>query len=864
MILKKYNKLLLFLLFSIFPILLSAQSTTIRGLVRDSISHEPLSYASVFLLGTDKGTRTDADGNFSITVREPVSQIRISTLGYVETIIAVKSQDVNELVVDLRPSTYELSEVTVKPKREKYSRKNNPAVDFANKLIKRKKVGDPRENDFYNYETYEKMTFALNDFSEEQKEKWLYRKFQFIFNYVDTSEVSGKPILTVSVKERLSETHYRKDPESEKVIVSGIRREGIDELVDQESLQAFISDVMREIDIFGGDIPLLQQRFVSPLSTIAPTFYKFYLLDTIPVLGERCIDLAFTPFNSESAGFTGHIYVPENDTTYFIKRVKLSVPKDINVNYVDQIYVEQDFVRDAAGNRQKVKDDMIVEFSLTSFTQGLYARKINTYSNFSYTEPEDSEVFKIGGSEFVKEEALMQPEAFWKDNRHMPIKEKENAVKQMLEQLRQNKAFYYTEKVIGALIAGYIPSSKENSKFDFGPMNTTLSGGDIEGLRMRVGGMTTANLNPHLFARGYVAYGTKDGRFKYSIDGEYSFNKKKYHPREFPVHSIRLRYSYDLDELGQHYLYTNKDNVFLSLKRRYHTKATYLRKAEFNYQNELRCGFSYNLGFRHEIQTGNAGKVIRFNRELQQSFGDATQTTFIHTKDFKQAYIDLNLRYAHNEKFYQTKSDRIPINLDAPVFTLRHSFGFKGFLGSRCDYNFTEIGVQKRFWFSAFGYLDMIVRAGKVWNEGVPFTMLCVPNANMSFTIQPESYALMNSMEFINDQYVSWDFVYNANGIILNRIPLIRYLKWREVFAFRGLYGTLKPGNNPAISDNPALFDFPAGCKPMKNMPYMEASVGLDNIFTILRVDYVFRLSYFNQGPGCPNHGPRIALHFSF
>ena len=839
---------LFFVLGLILPVKVSAQQqTTIRGVVRDSVTQEPIPYVSMFLKGSQMGVMADENGKFDLTVKVNFLNAVFSSLGYKDKNVFVKKGSDNELIVDMVPSDYRIKEVVIRPKKEKYSKKNNPAVAFVNKLIDRKKQFDPKNHDYYSYEKYEKMTFALNDFSEEQKKKWLFKKFQFIFDYVDTSEVSGKPILTVSIKERIVDDYYRKHPETEKSVVTGVKRAGIDEIFSQESIQQFCNDVFREVDIFGNDVTLLSNRFVSPLSNIGTAFYKYYLLDTIPVNGELCVDLGFVPFNSESFGFTGHIYVPVADTTdYFIKKVKLNVPKDINLNYVENMTIEQDFIRDRNGSRLKTKDDMIVEFKIMPATQGLYVRRLTTYKGFDFNAPEDLTVFNFDGRERTTDDALVKPEAFWVDNRHVPVKQKENSVNRLLSRLREVPAFYYTEKVLGILISGYIETGKD-SKFDFGPMNTTISANEAEGARFRVGGLTTANFNPHLFMRGYAAYGTKDGKFKYSGEVEYSFNKKKYHSREFPIHSIKLSHTYDINQLGQHYLYTNKDNVFLSLKRKADNKITYQRKTQLAYLSEFNGGFSYGINLSHEIE--QATKWVKFET------GNGT-----YHKDFQQAFAEVTLRYAPNEKFYQTKSNRFPINIDAPIFTLSHKFGFKGILGSDYNLNHTEFGVQKRFWFSAFGYFDAILKAGKEWNK-VPYPLLIIPNANLSYTIQPESYPLMNAMEFINDQYVSWDLTYNANGALFNRIPLIKYMKLREVVSFRGLYGSLSKKNNPMNDDS--LFRFPNGSNVMDDMPYMEVGVGLDNIFTILRLDYVWRLTY-RDTPGVSKSGLRLALHFTF
>lgn len=824
------------------------KNTIIKGYVRDSITKEALPYVAIYLKGSDSGVMTDADGRFSITTSVNFISMEISTMGYRTKNVFVNKGEVNDIVVDMVSTGVSLKELVVKPKKEKYSKKNNPAVEFVKKLMERKRECDPKNHEYYNLEKYEKLTLGLNDFSEKQKKNWLMKKFKFIFEYLDTSEVSGKPILTVSVKEKISDYHYRKSPESEKELVKGIKRTGIDEAFDQESVQRFLEDVFREVDIFHNDVTMMQNRFVSPLSNIGVNYYKYYLSDTIDVDGVKCIELSFSPFTPESFGFLGRLYVPLGDSTMFIKRVKLNVPKSINLNYVQSITIIQDFQKAPDGTRIKTKDDMTVEFQIMKSTQGLYARRMTMYKNQNFDRPADFDIFNKEGKQIVTADASYMPDEFWKENRQVPIKKNESSIKNMLARLREVPAFYWTEKVITVLVSGYIQTGKD-SKFDFGPMNTTVSGNPVEGARFRVGGMTTANLSKHWYARGYAAYGTTDKKFKYSGELEYSFNEKKYHSREFPIHSIKLSHKYDVDQLGQHYFFTNMDNIFLALKRKEDNKMTYLRKTNLDYTLETESGFSLALGFEHDIQ--EATKWLPF----EDGYGNVW-------RNFTEAGFNITLRYAPGEKFYQTKSYRIPINLDAPVFTLTHTYVPKGFLGSLYTVNKTELSIQKRFWFSAFGYTDIILKAGKVWSE-VSYPNLLLPNANLSYTIQPESYSLMNAMEFANDQYLSWDLTYWANGAIFNRIPLVKYMKLREVFSFRGLYGKLKDSNNPEFNNNLFRFPLDTHCQPMGKEPYMEVGVGLDNIFTFLRLDYVWRLTY-RDVPGIDKSGLRIQLHFTF
>lgn len=828
--------------------------TKIHGLVRDSVTREPLPFVNVYLKGSDLGVVTDSKGEFRIETKANFLALQISSLGYKTRDVYVKKGTVNNITVNMVPDDDEgatvLQEVVVtKKNKAKYSKKNNPAVELMEKIRKAYPKTDPKNHDYYSYDKYEKMVFALNDFSPEEKDNWFTRKFDFIFEFCDTSELSGKPILPISVKEKSSKMMYRRSPGADKEVVQGRRSTGIDDVFNNESIQRFLDDVFREIDIYQNDITLMQNRFVSPLSHIASNYYKFYLQDTIMLDGKPHIELTFVPHNPESFGFNGRLYVEKEDSNYFIKKVVMQVPKAINLNYVKNIYIVQDYEKGANGERNKVNDDMTVEFEIIPGTQGLYARRHTGYRNFSFDKEEELEkYYEQEGKTFVQDFAMVQPEQYWRDVRQFPIKTNEESMKSLLAKLRQVPAFYWTEKVVVVLVSGYIKTGKE-SKFDFGPMNTLISANTAEGARFRIGGITTANLSKHWFARGYVAYGCRDHKFKYGGEVEYSLFAKKYHSREFPINSFRLRHEYDLNQIGQHYLFTNADNIFLSWKRQPDTKVTYRRRTIFEYKMERRGGFMFTLGLKHDIQ--EPSRWMPF----ENGFGDVL-------KRYTSAAFTLTLRYAPGETFYQTKTDRIPINMDAPVFQLTHEFGPKGFLGSNFCTNRTEFSVSKRFWFSSFGYADCMLKAGKIWST-VYYPALMWPNVNLSYTIQPESFTLMNAMEFANDQYFSWDLTYWGNGVLFNRLPIIKYLRLREVLSFRGLYGKLSERNDPSLHNDLLQFPFDAFTASMKKQPYMELGVGIDNILTILRIDYVWRLTY-RDTPNVDKSGIRVQLHFTF
>lgn len=827
----------------------NAPITHLKGLVRDSVTHEPLPYASYLLVGGGIGGLTDENGRFEVKTGKSFSMVEVSLLGYTSKRVPARRRTASDIVIDLAPDGVQLNEVVVTKQKDKYSKKNNPAVELLNRIISAKELTDPRRNDFYNYNKYERINIALNDFNPDSGQNSLVRKFKFLKDHVDTSEVSGHPILNISTREKSSQIHYRKNPKDEKEYVTGIRRVGLDDFLDQQSLQTFYEDVLREIDLYGNDVTILQNKFVSPLSRIAADFYKFYINDTIEMGNELCIELLFVPRNSQTFGFTGRIYVSTADSTMFIKKVTMGVPKDINLNFIDKLYIEQEFDRAPDGSRLKTRDDMTAEMSIVPGMQGMYVRRNTAYSDHDFARRSDEkELFKPMERIVEMKDAINKTTEFWDDHRLIPMSDSESNVESMVTKLRSMPLYYWTEKVVKILVSGYIQTGK-NSKFDVGPMNTTISGNTIEGLRMRAGGMTTANLSKRWFMRGYGAYGTKDHKWKYRGEVEYSFHDKTYHSREFPIHSLRATQMYDVDMLGQHYEFTNADNMFLSLKRKSDTQMTYHQVSQLEYTLELRNNFSILAGFKFERQESTV--YMPFTNGFGRSFGH-----------YDQAQWSLQLRYAPGEKFYQTKSYRIPINFDAPIFVLTHTYSPKNFLGSMFDVNKTEMSIQKRFWFSAFGYTDIILKGGHVWSRSA-YPNLLLPNANLSYTIQPESYSLMNAMEFINDSYAGWDVTYYANGTIFNYIPYFKKLKLREVFSCRGLFGHLSKRNDPAYND--MLFRFPADAhtQKMNHTPYVEVGVGVENIFKFLRVDYVWRLTYLDN-PGIDKSGLRIALHFTF
>lgn len=819
----------------------------INGIVVDSLSHDPVPFASVKLKSAGWGKLTDGSGKFSLEGIQKGDTVVVSAMGFTPKVYVYDGRKTNlryEIVAD----GVKLNEVVVRPKKEKYSKHNNPAVDFVNRIRQSYDAIDPRRNPYYGFDKYERITIALNNISPESNKNLILKKFDFLREHIDTSEVSGKPILNISTREKRSHQYFRKNPHSEKEMIEGVSQAGLDDFLDEENMRTLYEDFFNDIDLFQNDIYLLHNKFVSPLSKIGPDFYKYYLTDTVAVDGEQCVELSFVPHNSQSFGFTGKVYVPVADTTMFIKKVVMNVPKEINVNFIDQLYINQEYDKAPDGSRLLMRDDLTVELSVMSGMQGLYFRRNTAYENHSFNPADEAYVYDLPGRSTMASGSTYRDDAYWESARLITMRKSERMVSEMATEVRRVPLYYWGEKILKIFALGYINTSKD-SKFDIGPVNTMFSHNSVEGYRFRLGGMTTANLSKRLFFRGYGAYGTKDHKWKYGGELEYSFVDKRYHPREFPIHALRFSASYDVDMLGQHYAFTNADNMFLSFKRKDDYQMTYLRTMKLAYILETATNFSLTASVFSDRQ--EASPYMTFVNGNGRIFSHYTETGF-----------SVELRFAPGEKFYQTKTGRVSISPEKPAVMLSHTYCPKGFLGNPFEINKTEISFSKRFWLSAFGYVDGIIKGGHLWSQS-PYPNLIMPNANLSYTIQPESFAMMNPMEFMTDSYAMWDVTYWANGAIFNYIPLLKKLKLREVFSFRGFFGHLSRKNRPEL--NSELYRFPeiANYEPMSHTPYMEAGVGIDNIFKILRVDYVWRLTYRDR-PGIDKSGVRIALHFTF
>ena len=633
-----------------------------------------------------------------------------------------------------------------------------------------------------------------------------------------------------------------------------------------DMLGTVLQDVFTNVNIYDDDIRLLQRRFTSPIAKEGLNFYKYYLMDTLTVERDTCVHLTFVPQNSQDFGFTGHLYVLK-DSTYAVKKCVMNLPKKTGVNFVNQLDIVQQYEQLPNGNWVLMDDDMLVDLSLVKSMGGLQVQRTTKYSNYKF-DPIEQRLFRLKGSVIKEADMLSKSDEYWAEVRQVPLTKTESSMDVFMNRIEQIPGFKYIIFGAKALIENFVETTgpKKPSKVDIGPINTMISNNYVDGLRLRLSAMTTANLNPHWFLSGYGAYGFKDHRWKYSGTLTYSFNKRDYVVWEFPKHFISATYSYDVMSPMDKFLFTDKDNVFVSFKTTTVDQMSYMRDVAINYELETPTGFGVKSMLRHRNDEPTGNLKYWANNSSADKMPLPNEKP-IH--DITTAEASVTLRYAPGEAFVNSKQRRIPVSLDAPIFTLTHTAGFKGVLGGEYNFNRTEASIWKRVWLpSSWGKVDISLKGGAEWNT-VPFPLLILPEANLSYITQRETFCLINNMEFLNDRFASLSLSYDMNGKLFNRIPLLKKLKWREMIRFRTLWGTLTDKNNPFKSNNPDLFLFPMRDGQYTShvmdpkIPYMEASIGVYNIFKLLHVEYVHRLTY-RDNPGINKWGIRFMVLMVF
>lgn len=824
--------------------------TVVQGVVTDAISNQPMQYVTVVFKG-GRGTITDSLGRYTLrssSVATPIVQvIYVGYKTFSKNIIVGTTQTL-DVVLETDPKA--TNNVTVSSnKRAPYRNKGNPAVELIRRVIQNKSINRTEHYDFVQYDQYEKLEVSISNVSEKLTKKKLLKNYQFLLENRDTTKVEGKSLLPVYLEETLSKKYFRKKPEKTKTIVTGEKRVNFGEYIDNGGVSSYLNRLYMDIDIYDNDIPLFTYQFLSPIADLAPTFYMYYIRDTITdANGQKLIKLYFTPRNTNDLLFRGNMWVTL-DGNYSVQKMNMFLSKNANLNFVREMHIDLDFEKSEDNRYHLSKSNIMADAAVTkNSASGFFGERTVSYKNFQINKPLPDSIYD--GPALVKlPNADQHPDDFWVTGRHDTLTRTEAKIYTNIDSLEKMPSFRRTMAIATFLLAGYTSFGP----FELGPAAAFYSFNPVEGFKLRLGGRTTPKLSKRLYFEGYGAYGFKDDRWKYFLSTTYSLNNKSIY--EYPLNYIKVGYQHDTKIPGQELQFVSEDNFLLSFKRGKNDKWLYNSNFKVDYVHELANHLSYSLGFKNWKQEP-AGAIIYTKQEA----GVDVNVNKIITSEFSA-----ELRWAPHEQFYQGKVYRIPIINKYPIFTLRFIAGVKGIWNSQYNYQNISARFEKRAYMSQLGYSDIIAEGGYIFGK-LPYPLMTIHRANQTYAYQLNSYNLMNFQEFVSDHFAAISIDHHFNGLFFNRVPLLKKLKLREVVSVKILYGGVRNENKPNV--DPSLIKYPTfegvpTTFSLEKKPYIEGSVGVANIFKLIRVDLVRRFNYL-ENPFVARIGVRARFKFDF
>lgn len=781
-------------------------------------------------------------GRFDLTVGNTDSLVQFRMMGYRTQVVELATlRSPRRMRVKMEPTANTLQTVNVTAKRERrerYRRKNNPAVELVKQVIEHKNQNDILTSQtHFSRQVFDKLNTCLDHFHPDFETHLFWKHFPFVEKYIDQAEFDGAEILHFSIDERMHQQEFIQGRLL--TLTTAARADGVDANLKQEGLEEDLDLLFAPVNIYANEISLMSVHFVSPLSSnLANTFYHFYITDTTYIEGRRCIELTFVPANRASFGFVGTMLIVD-DGSYAVQRYSLRVPETVDLNFVRDLNVIQHYERDSLGRYLPTRGDTYARFYIGKRLRQVYAHQLHLCHNYAFDSlavPVPDTLFPALTTHVTLPSAPKVRRKQWNEQRPIQLTMAETFLDSMRYELMRIPSIRYTVRTLEALVTGYIPTSsnRDSSRLDIGPLYNFVSHNGIEGTRLRFGGMTSALLNNRNFADGYIAYGIDDHRFKFNINLYHTFAPKRRWPKTAPVGYITLHAGYDVESPGLSFDTYDRDNIIMWSDQQ--TPAQYVADLQLRLRKDWpnHIGLNTSVGAQHITPTS----LLNYYRITP------TGTERVNNIDYGQWSTSLSFSpksITGNNR--SGEGSLLNLSGNSISMTLSHEMGLlDGFY-----YNRSTANISGRLWLSAFGYVDMRARGGYIWNQ-VPMPKLFTPSSNTSAIYSQYAFNTMRPMEFMMDRYAQLQVSYHLKGLILSRLPLIRRLRWREVVGFNILYGSMSDKNraDKTRPDHAGLYLLPAGAQFLTNQPFMEYSIGIENFLKVMRIDYVRRLSYLD------------------
>ena len=811
----------------------AAAQVRVSGIVVDE-QDEPVPFANIIFKGSTQGTISNENGTFYLESDATYAELEVSFVGFETRLVPLEAVNMDMRIV-LSETSNQLDEVTLYT--GKMPKKNNPAVDILKKIWRKKRRNGLYLYDRYEFDKYEKIEFDLNNIDEKLMNRKVFDGLEMVFDQVDTSKITGKVYLPIFINESVYKT-YGKNIYPRKVSSKLIANKNSG-YSDNQALIAFLKQLYVDFDIYENYLLFFDKKFSSPLSRLGPEVYNYVLTDSSFIDGKWCYNILFYPRRKNELTFKGDFWV--NDTTFAIKEIQMYANKNANVNWVKDIYIEQEFdvVNDSVFLLKR--DYIMTDFALNrkDESKGVYGRRTTLYDNHVFDVRRPDDFYK----EQVQDDPSIynRPDDFWTRNRQESLTENEIGIYKMLDTLKNVKRFQQINTIGEILASGYWNFAKG---WDYGPVFSTVGYNDIEGLRLKVGGRTYFSQNDKWRVRGFLAYGFMDSKFKYGIEGKWMVKNDKRWILSFGTRK-------DIEQLGVSLTTANE-----VLERSFATTSIFTRGDNTKLSNIDLTNFTVSMEpFKNlELTLGTTYKTLEssdpelFNVDYFDENGEVRSS-------IEQVDLSLSLQYTPKRETYGFGVERSESNSNRyPTFFLSYTRGLKGFMNSDFDYHKVQFFYEQPIQIGLFGRLRSTLEVGKTFNP-VPLQLLNIVPGNQTFFTSRKLFDLLNYYEFITDEYVSLHLEHNFNGKIFSRIPLIRHLNWREIIGVRGVIGSISE-ENKAINASDILYVAPENV-------YWEYHFGIGNIFKLLRVDFEYRGSYLNT-PGSANFAVKVGLGFYF
>jgi hypothetical protein len=801
---------------------LYSQKTIVSGRVIDAVTDEPVSYTSVGFQHSPVGGISETDGSFYLVTSKPTDTLLVSNVGYEMVRIPVVKGKVQEFTVRLMPKTVALEAVVVSPGE-------NPAHIMLEHIKEHKSKNNPARLPSYQYNAYTRLRLDLNNIGENMKDQRFLKEFSFVFDYMDSSEVFNKNYLPLLISETVSKVYYSKNPPVNREVIEASKISGIND----KTFSQYTGRMYLQMNIYDNFVNFFDPSFISPIADFGRMYYKYYIEDSATIENHWCYKISFNPKRKQERTFHGYFWVA--DTSFAIKQIQLRISSDVNLNLLKDMIATFEYKQINDTTWFISREDMVIDFNVIEKSYGFFGRKSAVFDSIRINGIIPDSVKKMTTNTFVDEENVEKDDSFWENNRKGELDIEDRKVFEMVDSVKEVPAYKFAYSLAQMFTSYYLVKGP----VEIGPWYTIVSGNPIEGVRLRLGGRTSNAFSTKLMIGGYVAYGFGDHEFKYGTNLQYMFGTN-------PRRAAYVSYFHDIRQLGK------SDNAFLDdnilsflLRTNPNYKLTPIDNFTASYEHEWVQGFSNTLKFSR--QTIYATPYVPF--DYIGSSGDTITNSAIASSEFT-----ISTHFAYREKFLLGKFERKSLGSDYPSVDLDLAYGPKGFLGSDWEYYRITLKISDRLETNPLGFLKVKLTIGKVFGT-LPYPLLKLHEGNETYVYNPNALNLMNYYEFVSDKYI-WLFAdYHFQGFFFNRIPLIRELHWREVVNCNLLFGRLS-------DENKSLMVFPEGLTGL-NRPYYEAGVGIENIFRLIRVEAMWRLSQLDHS-GIQRFGIRFNVQLSF